>query len=218
MEPAFWHQRWSENRIGFHQQEFNAHLTDLWSALDVRLGEGVFVPLCGKSLDLLWLAEQGYQVLGVELSATACESFFTENARPFQVENRGPFVAYRDSSITLLAGDFFRLTAECLSDVRGVYDRAALIALPPGMRIEYARHMAEILPPGCQTLLLGLTYDEEKMAGPPFSVAEGEVHKIFGSGFEVERLAEFLDIEAEEGLQARGLDRMSELVYLLTRN
>ncbi|MYH89513.1 MAG: thiopurine S-methyltransferase, partial [Gammaproteobacteria bacterium] len=91
MEPEFWHQRWSENRLGFHQQKINSRLRKFWPGLGIPRGTGVFVPLCGKSLDMLWLAEQGYRVLGIELSRAACEAFFVENGIAYRAEARGHF-------------------------------------------------------------------------------------------------------------------------------
>lgn len=181
----------------------------------------MFVPLCGKSLDMLWLAEQGYRVLGIELSASACESFFVENGMAYKVETRGPFTGFASESITLFAGDFFDLSAENLSNVQGVYDRAALIALPESMRPGYAGHMADILPSGCRGLLIGIAYDERKMQGPPFSVGEEEVRELFEPGFSVDLISESSGPEIVGNLRERGLDTLEEKVYRLagrTRN
>ena len=217
MEPEFWQQRWSENKIGFHQQKINSRLRKLWPGLGVPRGAEVFVPLCGKSLDMLWLAEQGYRVLGIELSAAACESFFVENGIAYRAEVRGPFTGYIGEAITLYAGDFFDLSANDLSAVRGVYDRAALIALPESMRPGYARHMTDILPSGCRGLLIGMTYDERKMQGPPFSVGEAEVRELFEPGFSVDLISESSGPDIVGNLRDRGLDTLDEKVYRLAR-
>ena len=63
MEAAFWHQKWKENRIGFHQADFNRWLQSWWSAQ--QGSDPVLVPLCGKSRDMLWLREQGHPVDGL---------------------------------------------------------------------------------------------------------------------------------------------------------
>ena len=217
MEPEFWHQRWSENRIGFHQQKINSRLRKFWPCLGVPRGADVFVPLCGKSLDMLWLAEQGYRVLGIELSASACESFFVENGMAYKVEARGPFTGFAGESITLFAGDFFDLSAEDLSSVRGIYDRAALIALPESMRPGYAGHMADILPSDCQGLLISIAYDERKMQGPPFSIGEEEVRELFEPGFSVDLISESTGPEIVGNLRERGLDTLDEKVYRLAK-
>ncbi|MDE0097364.1 MAG: thiopurine S-methyltransferase [Gammaproteobacteria bacterium] len=217
MEPEFWHQRWSENRLGFHQQKINSRLRKFWPGLGIPRGAGVFVPLCGKSLDMLWLAEQGYRVLGIELSRAACEAFFVENGIAYRAEARGHFTGYVSESITLYAGDFFDLSADDLDAMRGVYDRAALIALPQAMRPGYAGHMADILPPGCRGLLISMTYDEQKMQGPPFSVGEEEVRELFEPGFSVDLISESSGPDIVGNLRERGLDTLDEKVYRLAK-
>ncbi len=217
MEPEFWHQRWSENKIGFHQQKINSRLRKLWPGLGVPRGADVFVPLCGKSLDMLWLAGQGYRVLGIELSAPACEAFFVENGIAFRAEARGLFTGYTSEAITLYAGDFFDLSAGDLSAVEGFYDRAALIALPQAMRPGYAGHMMDILPAGCRGFLIGMTYDEQKMQGPPFSVGEEEIRELFEPGFSVDLVSESSGPEIVGNLRERGLDTLDEKVYRLAR-
>ena len=166
---------------------------------------------------MLWLAEQGYRVLGIELSASACESFFVENGMAYKVEARGPFTGFAGESITLFAGDFFDLSAEDLSSVRGIYDRAALIALPESMRSGYAGHMADILPSGCQGLLISIAYDERKMQGPPFSIGEEEVRELFEPGFSVDLISESTGPEIVGNLRDRGLDTLDEKVYRLAK-
>lgn len=168
MDPSFWHHRWQENRIGFHQNQINFHLERFWPQLNVPSGERVFVPLCGKSLDMLWLASQGYRVFGVELSPIAVSDFFRENGLTPKVEKSGAFERYRYGEIEILCGDFFNLETSHLKDVRGVYDRASLIALPSEMRFEYAGHLRRILPGRPPILLITLDYPKEARQGPPF--------------------------------------------------
>ena len=134
MQPDFWHKRWQSNQIGFHLPEVNPYLQRFWPQLGVEEGARVLVPLCGKSLDLLWLAHQGHEVLGIELSEKAVEEFFDEHHFDPNVSEQGPFKVYRAGSIELWCGDFFELTAGDVADCTALYDRAALIALPPPMR------------------------------------------------------------------------------------
>ena len=186
MKHDFWHQRWSEGRIGFHQADFNPYLKKYWQLLSLAADDRVFVPLCGKSKDMLWLREQGHEVLGVELNASACEAFFAENGAEPECNQKSGFVVRSVDGVELMCGDFFSLNTEDLRDVGAVYDRAALIALPQEMRIQYAEHLTQILPKGVQILLITLEYDGE--GGPPFSVQGSEVERLFGAAFEIECL------------------------------
>ncbi|MGB0468099.1 MAG: thiopurine S-methyltransferase [Pontibacterium sp.] len=186
MEHAFWHARWTEGRIGFHQSDVNSKLLSYWPQLELTGTEPVFVPLCGKSGDMLWLREQGHPVLGVELNDSACRAFFAENEGVPQTESRGRYQYLSMDGIGLLCGDVFALTAGDLAQVGAVYDRAALVALPPEMRADYARLLCECLPAGVSILLVVVEFEGEQ--GPPFAVFQPEIEALFGGRFEIRSL------------------------------
>lgn len=217
MDHDFWHARWQANEIGFHQTEVNAHLQRYWPRLDIPAGGTVFVPLCGKSRDMLWLASAGYRVVGVEVSPLAVEAFFADNGlKPLRQEESG-FSRYTAGEIVILAGDYFSLQAELLGDVAGVYDRASLIALPPEMRKAYAQHMAQLIPADIALLLVTLDYPQSEMEGPPFAISSAAVEQLYAADFDITSF-ETLDILAENPrFQARGLTRLQEQVYRLVR-
>lgn len=212
MQPEFWHKKWESNQIGFHQPEVNPYLQRHWPDLAIPAQARVLVPLCGKSLDLLWLAGRGHQVLGVELSEKAVEDFFLEQQLQPQVSEQGDFKVYRAGAIQLWCGDFFALSANDVADCTALYDRAAVIALPPAMRERYAAHLQSILP-ACRGLLVTLDYDQSQMPGPPFSVDDAEVQRLLGSAWRVEMLEE-QDIlgDSWKFVQA-GVTRLEERVY-----
>lgn len=210
MEHQFWKDRWELNQIGFHQEAINEYLSSHWQALGIRNGAPVFVPLCGKSLDMLWLREQGHAVLGIELSEMALEQFFTDNQITAKRYESGQFICFETDQLRLLAGDFFNLTAEDIAPIEAVYDRASLIALPVEMRAAYAQHMAKLLPTGAHILLISLEYDDGMLKGPPFCVREDEVQQLFSTDFTVTRQGRF------EGVWAKKKPA-TEVVYTLTR-
>lgn len=215
MNPEFWQERWQRNEIGFHQREINAHLQDYWPRLGLPAESQVFVPLCGKSRDLLWLRARGHAVLGVELSPIAVRDFFRENALTPQLSRQGAFERCEADGLAVLCGDFFDLTPADLKGIAGVYDRASLIALPPEMRPRYAAHLAAILPKGAAILLVTMEYRQAEMSGPPFSVSEDEVRKLYEKHYVVTRLFT-KDILAENPrFRERGLSALSEKVYQL---
>ncbi|MFW6094217.1 MAG: thiopurine S-methyltransferase [Pseudomonadota bacterium] len=188
MERDFWLERWHANEIGFHQAEVNPWLKQLWPAMGVKPEQAVFVPLCGKSLDMLWLAEQGHRVIGVELAEVAVRAFFDEAGRNCRLERQRHLQRFTSDGIAIYCGDFMDLTALHVGHVGAVYDRAALIALPEKMRAHYADHLQRIVPDGCRMLMLTLEYDQSRVAGPPHSVPEAEVEALFGDRCRVERL------------------------------
>ena len=213
MQEAFWQARWQRNQIGFHTSAPNALLQRHWPAVAESDDARVLVPLCGKSLDLSWLAERGHHVIGVELAQTAVEAFFTEQGLEPMISQEGAFKVYRHGRIALYCGDFFALDAGHLEGCALFYDRAALIALPPAMRERYVRHLQQTLPSGCRGLLITLDYEQALMDGPPFSVSHDEVQGWSGSAWR----SELLDTQdaLEERFRARGLTRMEERAYRL---
>jgi len=215
MNPEFWLENWKNNKIGFHQQITNPYLTLFWKQLDIAAKSLVFVPLCGKSLDLLWLCQHGHKVLGVEVSDLAASQFFTENDLAYHVFEQEGFYCYQAESLTFLQGDFFNLTAKHLQDVQGVFDRAALVALPVELRRKYARHLINNLPDTAKILLVTFEYDQAQLNGPPFSVSESEVHALYQDRYEVKRLFVQDVLESYPQFQDMGLSGLQEKVYLL---
>jgi thiopurine S-methyltransferase len=218
VQPEFWHQRWREGRIGFHQDQPTPLLLKHWPSLGVAPGAKVFVPLAGKSLDLAWFVSQGYAVLGVELSQLAIGQFFAEHGLEPTQRTSQYGTHYEAGGIELIHGDAFELDADVLADCAAVYDRAALIALPPELRHRYAHELYARLPTGCRGLLVTLEYPQDEKQGPPFSVPEVEVHAQFDRDWEVTAL-ERRDILAQQpGFQAEGVTALHTAVYRLRRS
>ncbi|MDP2760639.1 MAG: thiopurine S-methyltransferase [Sideroxyarcus sp.] len=215
MHHDFWHERWHKGEIGFHQNEVNSCLLKYWDALAVPDTGTVFVPLCGKSADMILLRRRGHPVLGVELSMIAAQSFFAENGATPHATTLGDFECLENDGINLLCGDFFALRAEDLALVSAVYDRAALVALPPEMRREYAAHMARILPPETQMLLIVMEYPQPERKGPPFAVALDEVRALYGAAAAIEVLESRDVLDANPRFKQQGLTRMWEHVLRL---
>lgn len=190
MEPDFWHERWTNNEIGFHQDGVTPLLEKHWNELSVSSSGTVLVPLCGKSQDLLWLAERGLNVIGIELSQTAVESFFTEQNLEAKLSVRGDLREYRCVSqpITLYQGDFFALSDKVISASDAVFDRGALIALPQVMRSAYVERFTSNLVKGSEILLVTLEHSSEK--NPPFSLQESDVRELYEGEFAVQRVGE----------------------------
>jgi thiopurine S-methyltransferase len=215
MEPEFWLERWRRGETGWHLNEVNRHLQELWPRLGLSEDTRVFVPLCGKTLDLLWLASRGHRVLGVELSRVAVEALFAENELVPRVTEEAQFLRFRVDELEVMCGDFFDLRSEHLRGVGAVYDRASLIALPPEHRARYAGRLDHILPDSVPRLLITLEYDQSRMDGPPFSVHPEEVQALFGARHRVDELAEIDVVDESPRFPARGLESLWERVYRL---
>ncbi len=209
MDRSFWLQRWQSNDIGFHGREVHPLLVAHFNKLDVAEGSRVFLPLCGKTLDISWLLSQGYPVVGVELSETAIEQLFVELGVSPEVSAVGPLKLYRGNDIDIFAGDIFELTADVLGSVEAIYDRAALVALPGDVRARYAAHLTQITGRAPQ-LLICFEYDQNAMPGPPFSIGDEEVHRHYRDSYDLRSVAR---TEVLGGLKGRCEAR--ENVWLL---
>ena len=217
MEPDFWRQRWQQGRIGFHQDEVTPLLREYWPTLALPEGSRVFVPLAGKSRDMLWLASQGHRVLGVELSQLAVDQFFAEHGLTPERHQSVHGLHHVAGAVELICGDAFALDAVALSDCVGVLDRAALIALPATMRRRYAGELYARLPAGCRGLLITLEYPQQQKNGPPFSVDENEVQALYALEWKIKRLARRDILAAQPGFVAEGVTRLETAAYRFER-
>ncbi|HET9958584.1 MAG TPA: hypothetical protein VFQ61_29015 [Polyangiaceae bacterium] len=208
MTDSYWLERWQQGRIGFHLTAPNANLVAHYSIL--QGSSRILVPLCGKSVDLAWLHDQGHEVVGVDLSELAAQAFFEERGWTATRHQRGPFLVYTSGRMTFLVGDFFQLSTEFLGSCDGAYDRAALIALPEPLRATYANKLISLLPSAARMLLVTLDFDVP--GGPPYAVSSEEVESLYGR----ER-TEILSIR-EAGVEApsaidRGASYVREVAY-----
>jgi len=215
MEAEFWLERWREGRTHFHQQRVEPLLQKYWPTLRVPAGARVLVPLCGKSLDMVWLAQQGLRVLGVELSRLAVEQFFDENGLAPRARETAGGTRYTAGDIEVFCGDIFDLDAAALRECQAVYDRAALVALPADMRHRYVRHVYGSLAPGYRGQLIVLDYPQEQMDGPPFSVDDGEIHALYAGHSRAVEIDRRDILEKEPKFLKAGVSRLDAAVYRL---
>lgn len=217
MKEKFWLERWEQNDIGFHKEEPHHFLLRFFDALSVNAGDSFFVPLCGKSPDLVWLQGKGLAVVGVELSRLAVESFVDENQLVGDWSTAADMPCWMGQRYKLFCGDFFRLTAADLGNISSAYDRGSLVALPEEMRKGYAEHLARLMPTGSRILVISYEYDQIETYGPPFSVALTDIHKLFAADYQVELLVEEDTLWSHRGLASRGVTKLTEFAVLMTR-
>ena len=209
---TFWHDRWKNQLTRWHRAEYNDLMLKHWHSLNTPDGSEVLVPLCGKSLDMLWLAEQGYSIVGLEMVEQAIHTFFNENQLSPESTQFGKLVKHSSPPFTIFQGDVFDLEAGTLQ-ADAWYDRAAMIAIPPSTREAYVQQIRQQTKPGAVGLLITLTYPQDEKNGPPFSLRDEDVFSLFSQGFEVERL-EIIDVSDEKD---RGLTSVTSSVFKITR-
>ncbi|OUR63666.1 thiopurine S-methyltransferase [Methylophaga sp. 42_25_T18] len=210
MNVDFWHQKWEKIEIGFHQSKPNLLLVANFNKLKLAEGSRVFLPLCGKTLDIGWLLSNGYHVVGAELSGLAIEQLFDELGLVPDITECGELILYRADKVDIFVGDIFDLSSELIGAVDAIYDRAALVALPEDMRKRYAKHLLEITD-SAEQLLITFEYDQSLINGPPFSINSEEVNQHYNAAYNL-LLIESKSVEG--GL--KGVCAATEHIWLLT--
>lgn len=206
-----WHKAWQEGKIGFHASAVHSDLLKHSHFLDAG-PHRVLVPLCGKSVDLIWLSEQGHEVVGVELVPMAVEQFFSDNDLQASVEEKGSLRIHRSGGITIICGSIFDVDAESIGTITRVWDRAALVALPADLRARYIAHLRGIVAPQATFLLNVFRYDTQSMDGPPHSIPDSEVLEHF-SGCEIKLLSEEDTLDQYPPFKAKGLTYLHSCTY-----
>jgi len=209
MEAHFWHEKWQNREIAFHEGEPNALMVKHFSALALKPNSNIFVPLCGKTRDIAWLLKQGFKVTGVELNETAIRELFEELGLEPYIKEVGSLLHYSAPNISIFVGDIFRLNQQHLNAIDATYDRAALVALPEDLRKRYTKHLISISG-GAKQLVITFEYDQEQMDGPPFAISHKKIHDYYDSIYDLEKL-ETKDVEG--GL--KGTVTASENAWLL---
>ena len=217
MEPNFWHDKWHQQLIGFHQASVNALLLTHWQQLEIKPQGQVFVPLCGKSLDMCYLAELGHNVLGCELNLSAVEQFYAENQLTVTCEPIGEHQFFDCEQVQIWQGDIFTLAPKITQDISGFYDRAALIAWPESLRQAYVKQLAKLIPQGCRGLLVTLDYPQETLQGPPFAVSPTWVETHLSDYFDITLLACRDVLDDNPRFIKKDVPWLNESAYLLKR-
>jgi len=215
VDANFWRERWQNKDIGFHQPVIHDLLQKHWPQLGLAAGSPVFVPLCGKSLDMVWLAEQGHRVIGAELSEIAIDDFYSERGLEPAVRGVGNFTVKSAGAYQLWCGDIFELPREAVTDVAGIYDRAALVAFPADLQERYAAKLTELTPANAPILLVTLDYESERMAGPPFAVPRAQVDRLFSKSYAITELECRNALDTNPRFRQRGLTALEECAFVL---
>jgi thiopurine S-methyltransferase len=192
MEADFWHNMWENNKLGFHLNDTNKFLINNFDKLNLEENKRIFVPLCGKSHDIAWLLSQGHDVVGAELSEIAIQDLFHSLGVKPNITNVGKLKLYSAQNIDIFVGDIFDLDKNALGNVDAIYDRAAIVALPPQMREKYTKLLMQITNLAKQ-LVITLEYEPSKKNGPPFSVDDNNFKSFYEDFYKIKLLDEGID-------------------------
>ncbi|MDX1835974.1 thiopurine S-methyltransferase [Legionella taurinensis] len=214
----FWHALWESGNLPFHRPLVNDDLIQFWPSLQTADNPSILVPLCGKSLDLLWLVDQGATVTGIELSELAVQQLAAENHLPLKQQTIDDCLCYSSPALTLWVHDLFTLPQRLIEPAEGLYDRGALVALPAALRAAYTSRCLQWLKSKGRILLKTLTYNQTLMEGPPYSVTPDELAALY-PGCTLHLLKEsHRRMDESDSLFVRGLREVIDYVWLIERN
>jgi len=214
MDLEFWKKAWVDGRTAFHQGQTSPHLVRHLPLLNIKENDHILLPLCGKTLDLLYLQDMNLKVTGIEISELAIEQFQAEHPREYKRAQKNNFTVYQNQKLEIWNGDFFEFHSEITSPIHYVFDRAAMVALPFELRKQYAQKLCEFLKLGAKLLLVTFEYPQEKVQGPPFSVTRSEV-EIFYKEFKVQEIyREAATVTGPKFVEA-GINQVENVCYLI---
>jgi thiopurine S-methyltransferase len=187
MKKEFWLSIWEDNIINFHKEDVNPGLVKYFHNLNLQKEDTILIPLCGKTKDIKFFLSQGYKVIGIELSEIAIDQLFEELKLTPQITQLKDFKLYKYENLEVYIGDIFKVTRKDLGPVNAIYDRAALVALPPQMRNQYTAHLTNITNKA-QQLIIVVEYNQNDIAGPPFSISSEELKGHYESDYKIKRV------------------------------
>jgi len=214
MDLEFWKQAWRDGRTAFHQGQTSPHLVRHLPLLNINENDHVLLPLCGKSLDLLYLQDLNLKVTGIEISELAIEQFQAEHPREYKQTKKGNFTVYQNEKLEIWNGDFFEFHSDITSPIHYVFDRAAMVTLPFDLRKHYAEKLCEFLNLGAKILLVTFEYPQEKVPGPPFSVNKDEVELLY-KDFKVQEIYRETITAISPKFVEAGIQQVQNVCYLI---
>ncbi|XP_051991973.1 probable thiopurine S-methyltransferase [Xyrauchen texanus] len=220
MALSEWEDRWQEGKIGFHKPHVHKLLeNNLDKIICGRKSVPFFFPLCGKAVDMKWLADMGHTVVGVEISEKGIKQFFEDQSLAYHEEPVPAIPGAKvfksaDGKISIYQCDLYKFSSTIAGKFGGIWDRGALVAINPCDRPKYATLLVSLMDSNCRYLVNTLEYNPELYKGPPFFVSEEHLNNLFGGACGIE-LVQCVD-GFEDKHKTWGLESMTEKVYLLT--
>ena len=178
---------------------------------DQLSGRNVVVPNCGRSVDMIYLAQHAARVTGTGCTPMQIEQFQEENCLYMEFDG----AAWRFDSLSLSPVPLCNLPDAQLGTVDIVYDRSAMISTAPDMRGDYLSRIDRLTRPGGRIYLMTVEFSTQRSEGP-YSISAAEVETLFGDRYTVKHLEE-AHCPAHLLARAHNLADLREHFFCLTR-
>ncbi|KAM8966240.1 thiopurine S-methyltransferase-like [Pelodytes ibericus] len=182
-----WMARWEKRIIGFHEANVHVLLAEFVDDMvNNRKQIRILFPLCGKAVDMKWLADMGHTIVGIDVSEIAIKEFFAENNIPY-VEEDVPGISgakvFKSTSgnISLYCCSIFNINDSIVGKFDGIWDRGAMVAINPCDRQRYVSLIISLMAKDCHYLLVTVEFEPKLHAGSPFYVPDEDLETMLGS-------------------------------------
>ena len=172
MPLDFWSQVWQEGTIRFHQKDYNSQMISFFKDMDLK-GKSVFIPLAGKTKDILFFLEKRSFVTAIEFVESAIIDFFKENNIHYTKKDS----TYFAPNLTFHCMDYFKFEVSAPFDV--LYDRASQVVFNSELRPAYYDHMKTLISPQTIVLLAAIDHSGPSDYGPPYKISPAEVTEAY---------------------------------------
>ncbi|XP_069814051.1 thiopurine S-methyltransferase-like isoform X1 [Dendropsophus ebraccatus] len=216
-----WKKKWETKDIWFHKKNIHPLLAEFINEMqDGRTKLTIFFPLCGKAVDMKWLADMGHNIVGVDACEIGLKEFFAEHDIPYTEEAVAGIPGAKvfksaSDNISLYCCSIYDISESVIGKFDGMWDRGAMVAVNPRDRERYATIMLSLMAKDCHYLLVTVEYDPKLHGGPPFYVPESDLENLLGPSCTF-KLLKKIDALADKQKEW-GLDFCFENIYLVTR-
>jgi methyl halide transferase len=167
-----WQGHYESNDLGWDLGQVAPPFVKLWEEEKLTVGKAL-VPGCGRGHEVIFLAENGFEVTAIDFSKGAVT--YLERA-----------LEERSLSGRVLYQDFFGLDNSHDDVYDLVLEQTFFCAIAPRQRVDYALNVARILKPG--GMLVGLFYHTNKEGGPPYNTTPEDIEVNFAKNFKIQEL------------------------------
>lgn len=210
-----WLDAWNRGLTPWSDPGINQYLRDNLAKLRLTTGCTILVPMCGDSADMVWLAEQGHNVVGIDISHLAIESFFSQATIAYNKIGNVYTSKNTPLNITIINENIFNTELLSTFSFDAIYDKGALVTVPHKHKPKYILRMHK-LAPRAKILLITAYYRQAPGYGaPPFLESVESVQSLYREHYSFSLLEHKIGNDNQEKAKAQTSESQEHIVALL---